>query len=144
MQELIGSILASPEDMKAMMANECTTEVVDSEPLLSMYYSLGSEMTSDDDYQSFFDAEAPVAVTEPEVPDSVIACRPKGGEDVAAFQYVLTCCLSVHFCFLRGRSMLSSAQLILPLATTFLMCLDVVFVVHGTICNNPIDQQYSG
>ena len=94
MQELLGSILASPQEIKAMMTTDCTTEVIDSEPLLSIYYSFGGELTSDNDYESFFDAEAPVAATEHEVPDSVIACRPKGGEDVAAVQCVLTCCLS--------------------------------------------------
>ena len=93
MSQLIASYLTSPEEMKAMFQNECKTDVVDSEPLLSMYLPLISELDWEDDSE-FADAGAPAAGTERVLPDSAIACRPKGDDDMAAIQCVLTCCLS--------------------------------------------------
>lgn len=90
MQEFMANVLKSPEEVKEMMANECATEVVDSEPLLTLYHEIIVEMNSESDAPTMWGA--PVAASEePELPDSLSACRPKAGDDLAAAQCAPTC-----------------------------------------------------
>lgn len=64
MQELMGDLMVSPEAVKEMVLNECETDTVSTEPMLTMYHTIITDMNGALDAN---DA----------VPSSVTVCRPK-------------------------------------------------------------------